>query len=143
MRIALLLAVIMANVLSCQPYCPTRPPSVPSEAVWAGGPDGGAWIVCKWRTKEPLLEYDCQVFSETGSLWSNGTYLMATEHGIPLTGLGKGGSISSFQFYDGRIISISSRRSLIPEGWVTYPTGSEHGEIIRYEKGIKKENSRY
>ena len=49
----------------------TRPESVPREALWAGGVDGGDWILCKKRHGRI---YNCEVFGETGNRISVGDY---------------------------------------------------------------------
>jgi hypothetical protein len=51
---------------------PPRPARVPAAAVWAGGLDGGAWILCKPR-QEPR-DFDCTVFHESGDVWARGRY---------------------------------------------------------------------
>jgi hypothetical protein len=50
--------------LGCyRPYPPTKPEGVPAEAVWAGGVDGGGWVLCL----TPSPEYnECTIFDEEG-----------------------------------------------------------------------------
>lgn len=47
---------------SCQPSLPT---GVPQNASWAGGADGGAWILCESHDEG---SYSCSIYNETGSL---------------------------------------------------------------------------
>src|SRR5262245_32682508 len=46
-------AVALIVMIACAGQAvPERPAGVPHEAVWAGGPDGGAWIACRFTPKE-------------------------------------------------------------------------------------------
>jgi hypothetical protein len=65
-------------VASCgrQSYEPARAPGVPAEAVWAGGPDGGAWIFCRGVPNSPD-HFTCNIyFDSTGEVWASGEYIL-------------------------------------------------------------------
>jgi hypothetical protein len=46
-----------------RPYPPTKPDGVPAEAVWAGGLDGGGWVLCS--TPSPSYN-ECTIYDEEG-----------------------------------------------------------------------------
>jgi hypothetical protein len=51
---------------------PVRPSNVASDAVWAGGPDGGMWIRCNAGVDRALI---CSVAANvTGELVESGQY---------------------------------------------------------------------
>ena len=51
---------------------------VPSEAVWAGGPDGGAYIACEADPKRNVNR--CRVWNDyTGALVEHGDYQLLNE----------------------------------------------------------------
>ncbi len=116
-----------------------RPSSLPTEALWSDGSDGGAWIDCRFTTKEPYVGYDCAVFHDDGKPWADGPFALAEigrdqkiNHHLPVFA---GGVLSSFNFYDGERIYLSGERVLVPHGEVTYSTGKSHGVRIQYEFG--------
>lgn len=51
---------------------PARPCSVPLDARWAGGPDGGAWLRCLGYVDG--THQTCQVWRDSGSPVAYGTY---------------------------------------------------------------------
>lgn len=68
--------VLLLLFSSCSVSPPPRAKGIPSEAVWAGGADGGAWILCKQHDQQKD-EYCCQVFNEsTGEILANGQYTL-------------------------------------------------------------------
>ena len=54
-------------------YPPERPKSVPAEAVWAGGIDGGGWVVCSTSSSE---YNECTIFDEGGGSQGPGRYVL-------------------------------------------------------------------
>lgn len=73
-----MLALIAAAFAACQPsegVPPVRPVAVPAEAVWAGGPDGGAWIRCVPLAGTPD-GYDCATYDQAGRPWAEGTFVL-------------------------------------------------------------------
>jgi hypothetical protein len=100
--------LIGATVLACRPApvtAPARPPTVPADAVWAGGPDGGAWIRCEKRP----ADYLCAVYDDSiGAQWARGRFVL---QGGPSTG--PGGSLE-FSGFDGESIHLLDGRTLRP-----------------------------
>jgi hypothetical protein len=66
--------VISCLQLGCyREYPPQKPLTVPAEAVWAGGWDGGGWVVCTTST----LEYnECSIFNEAGQTQGSRRYVL-------------------------------------------------------------------
>ena len=60
--------------LSCQRELPVRPPGVPANAVWAGGPDGGRWVSCSTVGETN----NCVVYNDhTGEVEMQGSFVLA------------------------------------------------------------------
>lgn len=58
---------------------PERPKTVPANAVWAGGPDGGNWFNCKKIAKK--WHYECSVYADfDGQLVDGGEYVLKSVH---------------------------------------------------------------
>lgn len=86
---------------------PPRPPKVPAEAVWVGGPDGGVFIDC--RRAGSSAEYDCRLYHDhTGDLWDSGRYVGSSEP--PLFNPRKA---ESYQGFDGERIILNDYRTLV------------------------------
>lgn len=81
---------------------PPRPASVPAGAQWAGGPDGGAWVLCTRMARD----FDCTVFHESGDVWEKGRY-----RAEPPVAAGSGPVYSAF---DGERIYLVSGGQLVP-----------------------------
>ena len=62
---ASLIAALAVTLVACGHRDPGRPPSVPPDALWVGGADGGAWIACR-RSAPSRGEYHCRVYLESG-----------------------------------------------------------------------------
>lgn len=57
---------LLAGCAEEAPYSPARPSRLPSDAIYAGGIDGGDWVACD-ATQESALH--CRIFDhETGEL---------------------------------------------------------------------------
>jgi hypothetical protein len=101
----LLLFVALTGACKDAPVTPPpRPPKVPAAAVWAGGPDGGAWILCKPR-QEPR-DFDCTVFHDSGDVWARGRY-----RAKPADAAGKG---LHFNAFDGETLHLMNGGVLEP-----------------------------
>jgi hypothetical protein len=110
---------------------------VPAEAIWAGGGDGGDWLLCVMRGKEPVPFFDCEVYSDhTGSLTTRGRYSFAKADpdgewkldNSPLPRL-------SYRFFDGVIVHLDGPYALVPDGEIDYPFGDGHGKRVKYRFG--------
>ena len=66
---------------SCAPYDAgpkQRPNRVPKDAVWAGGPDGGSYILCDMDHEHDVNH--CSVWNDfTGDLMEHGSYRLLHE----------------------------------------------------------------
>jgi hypothetical protein len=135
MRSASLLATVVSLTACSSTATPVRPNAVPSEAVWAGGVDGGAWILCVPSFKEPHLGYACTVYNDSGSIWAKGSFIVAERRNgndeFP-SGAFLPPTIARYQWFDGRRIQISESRSLRPSGVVDFPFGNGHGKRIQF-----------
>lgn len=109
-RSSLLVALLFATLsYSCTPevVAPQRPISVPSEAVWAGGLDGGAWIRCSYEPEENANW--CTVWNDTnGEILSSSLHVLR-ETGKPVAEVGL-----LYQAFDGVAIWLKGNRALIP-----------------------------
>jgi len=85
---------------------PVRPAVVPAGAKWAGGADGGAWILC---TREESRNVNhCEIYFENGDLWTKGDYQM--------TRSGRAATPEELVYdgFDGDAILLASHQSLTP-----------------------------
>ena len=145
-RFAVLIACVA--VVSCHGASPPpRPNGVPAEAVWAGGADGGTWIRCAYRTQEPHVGYDCELYNDwSGNLEASGRFVLAylTSDGpeFPADPF-SGGAPTEYQWYNGEEIRISERRTPYPDGWIDFPFGDGHGKRVRYSLGVEEEWQSY
>jgi hypothetical protein len=80
MRLKLALVAVSALV-SCgyRKVPPDRPPGVPSQAVWAGGLDGGSFILCDVDSERDVD--NCTVYNEdTGQVIDRGAFKLRAEN---------------------------------------------------------------
>jgi len=84
-KLAFLLAAVLillcGALLGCNRDEPrAKPSAVPASAVWAGGPDGGAYIDCGPSQKgEPNA---CTVYHDgTGEVWGSGRFVLPGQRG--------------------------------------------------------------
>lgn len=63
-RGGLLTLLFLLSEFACyREYPPARPNGIPTEAVWAGGVDGGGWVHCSTSS----LEFnECTIYDEEG-----------------------------------------------------------------------------
>lgn len=64
--IAVVLLLAARTVYSVEIGAPNRPKSVPADAVWVGGPDGGVWIVLKRSDRDPPGRYQAKIYYPSG-----------------------------------------------------------------------------
>ena len=114
---------------------PPRPSGLPSDAEWAGGPDGGAWILCGQTTKEPYAAFDCTTFNEDGSVWARGHFIHARPAGGRYEAVGAPFPGLAFEGYDGVSIYLQNGTMLVPDGWIDYPLEGSHGKKQRFVLG--------
>ncbi len=101
----LVTSALTLGVAACKPVPampPPRPASVPAAAVWAGGPDGGAWIQCTPAARD----FDCTIFHDSGDVWTKGRF-----RAEPASAAGKG---LQYNAYDGELIHLLNGEQLVP-----------------------------
>ena len=77
-RIAVLAAVAVAVGCGYRKVPPDRPTGVPAQAVWAGGPDGGSFILCEIELGRDVNT--CTVYNEdTGQVMEQGDFRLKIE----------------------------------------------------------------
>jgi hypothetical protein len=92
---------------------PARPRGVDAKAVWAGGADGGAWILCS-KGAASTGRYRCTVWDDpTGEVIARGEFVMA--------GGRDDGRDLDFNAFDGTNIHLVGGRWLEP---VSRPDGA-------------------
>jgi hypothetical protein len=72
--------LILATVLACNSNEKEKPTTVPQNAIWKGGVDGGCWILFKSVTIEKL---NLVIFYEDGGVWEQGIYKKVGNCDIP------------------------------------------------------------
>jgi hypothetical protein len=85
----------------------TRPTNVPSDAVWAGGPDGGCWVKC--NVDEAQNVNHCIAYLDpTGQVMQRGAYrLRAQARAATAAEL-------TYQWCDGTLIGLAKNLVLEP-----------------------------
>lgn len=138
MKRPLALGIALAAIY-CGHSDPARPATVPAEATWAGGVDGGAWIQCGVRYKEPATVYECSIYSEgRGDLNTKGRFVFVRcdpngrcTPGISLMRRPR------FEAFDGVRLYLASEEFLVPDGEIDYPFGDRHGKRVTYKMGVQ------
>jgi hypothetical protein len=93
-------------VLSCRSVAnpPPRAPGIPLEAVWAGGADGGAWLLCTVESRRNR----CTIYNDhTGQVWARGIFVLeGRQEGVPKAEL-------RYSSFDGRAVHLQDGRTLV------------------------------
>ena len=118
---------------------PPRSTSVPEEASWAGGLDGGDWLLCN-RINGTATRYACKIYSDrTGNLIAEGEFeYRRTErsHGrpdfLPTT---HPPSVLQYAGYDGDWISLEPSGVLVPDGTMHFPLNPTTAKKQEYKLG--------
>ncbi|HEX4945043.1 MAG TPA: hypothetical protein VFZ34_00075 [Blastocatellia bacterium] len=116
--ITIMMLILVTTACNQKARSPERVNGIPQIAEWAGGSDGGAWIVCEVKDTTQH-RFSCQVYDDkTGKLEVSGDYLMKekssvnTEYRAVSTIPAK----LKFQAFDGETIFLENNQFLIPEG---------------------------
>lgn len=99
----LFLAVVLLVACTSEVEPPERLATIPPEAVWVGGADGGAWILCR----EDGGRNFCTIYNDnSGEVWVRGYFV--------LEGSARGVSKQElrYDFFDGERIRLSDGRVL-------------------------------
>lgn len=117
--LALILALAAsACVRSTKPAAPPRPASVPASASWAGGVDGGAFVLCAPQAPSPG-HFTCTTWNDrTGERWTHGL------HRLVRVAWGDGGPVHHpveappsslvYEGFDGETVLLSGGLALVP-----------------------------
>ena len=105
-----LLVLLGLSIVTYQGYStePERHASVPKEAFWLGGTDGGVFVLINKNVKDPLPIYQGTIFYPQGEIWYQGP-LIVEPHDQPNIDL-KNRDI--FTGWDGEALLLSDGRSL-------------------------------
>lgn len=90
---------------------PPRPENVPSDAVWASGTDGGAFISCLAVGAEPTNLFECVVFRDRdGDVVARGRFGTRPTFHVGLAELRR-----SYAAFDGASILLANGAALAPD----------------------------
>ena len=140
---AALIFLLLLGIHACGSYQdPVKPASVPEDAVWAGGVDGGRWGLC---IKKEEFQYYCEIYDDTnGYLYSFGNYLhrivnwdsekdnlVITIPSSPLNEL-------HFEYFDSHFIELKGDDALVADGLIVYPDSDGSGLVVKevYKEGV-------
>lgn len=86
---------------------PPRPATLPREAFWIGGADGGAFVrLAKAKTAG---EYAGAVYREDGSVWYEGRFVLEPPNAASV----EPGEQADFTGWDGTQLLLSEGRALV------------------------------
>jgi hypothetical protein len=144
---AVLLLAVTCDV--SPPEAPPRAPGVPQDAVWAGGPDGGAWIECD-RSPASRERYSCTTYHEdNGEIWARGDFVLRRVEYDPAKSTPSYVAVSpltgplDYDGFDGATIILGDNLILLPDGWIDFPFGNGSGKRIRFQAGKELEEVSY
>ena len=133
---------ITAACRAADPMPPERKPGIPAEAVWAGGVDGGDWILCV-PVATPS-RYSCRVYNDyTGKLTASGEFIRRREAGGSvkperrLTDSATPTGKLHYQYFDGVVIHLEDDVVLVPDGIIDYPFGDGGGKRALFREGVE------
>jgi hypothetical protein len=76
---ALILSVLATSCSGASLMPAKKPSGVPSDAIWVGGADGGAYVQCVFEKKNNVDR--CSVWNDyTGNLVESGDYIIASQN---------------------------------------------------------------
>jgi len=76
--------LLIATILSCSSSEENfpRPNSIPQEAMWIGGIDGGAWVLLSKDDTQPKHIYNAEIYGDqAGDLWYSGRLQLDPKEG--------------------------------------------------------------
>ena len=137
--LVVLLAIChMSVVFALSP--PERVAGVPEKAIWAGGLDGGSWILCE---KQNTTVHSCKIYNDyNGNLIAKGKFLhrkikfprtgdqVETSKPDPAT------KLPAYSVYDGTFILLQDGQALVPDGWITWPFSPIRGKRQLFKEGV-------
>ncbi len=117
---------------------PARPEIVPKEAVWAGGADGGAWILCDRISKEPWGPvFQCMIYDDyAGSVLARGLYVISRRQKGKFQRVQRFEGQPRYNFFDGHLLGLEGDKLfMVPHGVIEYPFPGGGGKRITYHNG--------
>lgn len=115
------LPVLLTLALVGCSNAPERVAGIPKDAVWAGGRDGGAWIVARHIVYSPDRFHCTVYFDSTGERWVEGDFLLRRaiwnpqRHRADYSRPVEFPSSLHFSSFDGATIFLQDSLVLIPE----------------------------
>jgi hypothetical protein len=110
------LLVVSALIASgCKPAvtkAPPRPNSIPKDAVWRGGPDGGSWFKCDSAKADSSFYWMSVYFESDGEVWVRGSFSLEGTWILPES------LAQRISCYDGTSIFLMDGRWLKPQNVV-------------------------
>jgi hypothetical protein len=130
-----LTAVLLSGAIASTP---ARPATVPQQAVWAGGADGGSWILCDRISKEPWGPvFQCTIYDDySGSVVARGgLYVVSKKQNGKFQRVERFDGLPRYSFYDGYMLGLEGNSLfLVPHGVVEYPfPNNDGGKRITYD----------
>ncbi|MEO8444882.1 MAG: hypothetical protein ABI567_07760 [Gammaproteobacteria bacterium] len=121
---------------------PPRPAAVPAMARWAGTIEGGTWLDCQ-PVPAAALRFTCRAYFETtGAVIAEGPYVLRqrtwnqtelrSEYTEPAVA-----TLPAYEGFDGRWITLKDNAVLLPDGVITFPSGTGHGTRQEYSLGVE------
>jgi hypothetical protein len=117
---------------------PARPATVPKEAVWAGGADGGARILCNRISKEPWGPvFQCTIYDNyAGSVLARGLYVVSKKQNGKFQRVRRFDGLPRYSFYDGDMLGLEGEKLfMVPHGVIECPFPNGGGKRITYDNG--------
>ena len=107
--IFLYIVIFVLVACSAQDQTPQRPESVPSNAMWIGGIDGGAWVLLKKNESDPAYIYQAEIYGDqAGDQWYKGK-LEVVPHNQPTVPLN---NAEAFGVWDGDNLMLKDGRTM-------------------------------
>jgi hypothetical protein len=106
--------------VSCKPVArrtPPRPDSVPQDAFWSGGVDGGNWYKCDSAQAGPRLYWLTIYFDFDGRIRARGSFRLQEGVWIAPDSL-----VLDIRYYDGHLVGLADGRVLYPRNVVAPDT---------------------
>lgn len=70
------IAIYFLVITNNSATAPERHSSIPQEAIWYGGPDGGTWVIV--NEGDSINTFKIKVYNESnGSLWADGVFTIS------------------------------------------------------------------
>ncbi len=140
-----LVPIVFAFLAACNESSVTIPPErvsgIPAEAKWAGGVDGGSWILCN---NVENVKYSCRIYSEyDGKLFAEGNFIHrqvsydSIKKSLIIKPLDTETALADYDYFDGQIIHLIDDKSLVPDGWIVWHFDEGHGKKIKYVDGVR------